>query len=146
MLRNDRVLLVEVSNGGNAPRAGSRIYASAVNVKCENHMSKYILERYDRVRIDDEYINMCISIQSGLVYKMQVNHHDPCLLKDFYTSEGVKYSEVYHIFTDGEDEKMFIMSIATFQDNEAFEREDLRSIIRSEMSFITMEFERFREK
>lgn len=141
----ERVLLLEVSNGGNTPRPGSKVYASAVNVKhMDSLMGKEILEKYERVKIDDEYINMCITVQAGNEYRMHVEKHHNCLLKDFYVAEGVKYSEVYHIYTDGEDEKMFILTVSTYRDKETFKRDELRAIIRAEVMFIRMEFERLR--
>ena len=56
-----RVLLLEISNGGNMPKCGSIMHASAVNVKHDDiEAGRSILEKYNRVRIDYEYINMCI--------------------------------------------------------------------------------------
>jgi hypothetical protein len=141
----ERVVLDEISNGGNTPMPGSRMFSNAINAKHTNlSLGREILERYDHVRIDDEFIKMCIMIQSGDPYKMIVKDAKECLLKDFYLNEGVKYSEVYHIFTDGIEEKMFILEISTSQPNEYFNRDGIRAAINAEIAFIRSEFEKFR--
>ena len=66
------------------------------------------------------------------------------LLKSFYISEGIQYSEVFHIYTDGKDEKMFIISISTENDDEFFEKQGIRATIKSEVNLIRSEFERYR--
>lgn len=141
-----RVLLLEISNGGNVPRCGSIMYASAVNVKHDDiEMGRSILEKYNRVRIDDEYINMCIEAERTKgAYKIMVQDSRESLLKSFYMTEGIQYSEVFHIYTDGKDEKMFIMSVATENDDETFNKQGIRALINSEVSIIRSEFERYR--
>lgn len=59
-------------------------------------------------------------------------------------TEGIQYSEVFHIYTDGKDEKMFIMSVATENDDETFNKQGIRALINSEVSIIRSEFERYR--
>lgn len=141
-----RVLLVELSNGGNIPRPGSRMYASAINVKhVDIGFERQILEWYDRVQVDESYIKMCIQVKdTGRPYIFDVEKHEPCLLKSYYVTEHIKYSEIYHVFTDGKDEKMFILSVATQTDGERFESPGLRASILAEVSFIQNEFEKYR--
>lgn len=141
-----RVLLLEISNGGNSPRPGSKMYASAINVKHDDTSAgREILERYNRVLIDDQYINMCIQVrETNKPYIIDVKNSPESLLKSFYLSEGISYSEIYHIYTDGYDEKMFILSVSTIEEDEKFSREGIRAIINSEVNIIRSEFETYR--
>jgi len=143
-----RVLLLEISNGGNCPMPGSRMYASAINVKHDDQLAgRELLSKYEKVQIDDHYINMCVSIkEAGEPYKIDVNNENTSdsLLKSFYTAEGITYSEIYHVYTDGEEEKMFIISISTMNEGELFRRDGIRAIIRTEVNVIRSAFEKYR--
>lgn len=145
-----RVLLLEVSNGGHVPRPGSRMYVNAINVKHDDaDVGRDILQRYEHVQIDDDYIKMCISVQeTNRPYVINLNNAlkvDANLLESYYLSEGILYSEVYHIYTDGSDEKMFIMSISTINKGEDFQREGIRATINAEVNMIRSQFEKYRE-
>lgn len=110
----DRVLLIKVTNGGATPRLGSTIYASAIKATAETQAeSRKIEEIYAKVRVDDAYIKMCIRAAQGEVYEFDVAKHEECILKDFYMSEDVKYAEIYHLYTDIDEDAMYIISLAT---------------------------------
>lgn len=145
----DRVLLLEVSNGGHRPKPGSIMYANAINAKVNGHggtaEERVIITRYNRVQIDNNYISMCVSAQSSnSPYAFKVDSHVDCMLKDIYQSEHIEFAEIHHICTDAKDEKMFILSIATRTHNEFFSETLLRSAINSEVMVIKNEFSKYR--
>lgn len=141
----DRVLLMEVTNGGNAPKPGSIMYARAIEAKAaDSDKEQWILSRYESVRIDDAYINMVLqSAHTGQCYAFYVKTHADCLLKNIYITEGVKYSELYHLYTDLERQKMFIMTIATYVDGVSFGSASDKAIINLSVQEIREEFESY---
>ena len=150
-LKITRVLLIEVSNGGDMPIPGSRIYATAVNAKMHNEMGETdrmaevkALADYNRIAVDDCYIRMLIQAQSQGHYKFVTSKEQDCLLKDIYTTAGVHYSEIYHIYTDGIAKKMFILSVATSLPDEDFSKAPLRAMINTAINSIRSHFEEFR--
>lgn len=112
----ERILLLEVTNGGNAPKPGSIMYARAIEAQAPtSEQAQEMIRRYESVRIDDNYINMVLqSANTHRPYCFDVDRHEDCLLRNIYITEGVRYSEVFHLFTDTERQKMFIMTIASF--------------------------------
>ena len=143
----DRVFLLEVSNGGHAPQPGSAIYARAIHAKHVDRLLEQDMKiNYEKVKIDDAYISMIIAAhsQENRPYKFDVKHHPECLLKDLYTAENVQYSEVFHICTDPVDQKTFILSVATMQEDEKFSNPQLRSAINAEVMKIKSEFDKAR--
>lgn len=146
-----RVVLLEISNSGDMPMPGSKMYATAITAKIDDEEGKTNREAelravidYNRILIDDHYIRMLLSVKSGGVYKFVVGSEPSCLLKDIYTNEGVNYSEIFHIFTDGRTKKMFILSIATHLKTEDFESTPLRSFINTAVNGIRSNFETYR--
>lgn len=143
----DQVFLFEIGNGGHKPKPGSVLYARSIEVRLDDHsLRDKLLNKYAKVRLDQNYINMLIQTQiSELPYIFQTNSHPDCLLKHFYTNENIKYSEIYHVFTDMKDEKMFVLSIATHKDNQLFEKQSLRAFINTEIMQIKNCFEEYRK-
>lgn len=110
----DRVLLIKIMNGGDMPRVGSPIYAKSIKAfSYHSWTESEIEENYKGVRVDDEYIKMCVAVAQGDDYVMDVESHKDCLLRDFYRAEGVVLSQVYHIFTDTDSHEMYILSVAS---------------------------------
>ncbi len=145
----NRVFLLEVSNGGHKPRPGSIIYAKAIEIKVDsdlpNNSREDLLYKYERVRVDENYIRMVLQAQlSEEPYKFYVDNHEHCILKDFYINEEVKYSEINHVYTDIEGEKMFILSISTTKENEYFETETVRALINSSLDQLIYNFTVYR--
>lgn len=117
----DRVLLLRVTNGGNIPRPGSNIYASALDVTTWSlDLEREILGRYKSVKVDAKYIEMCAQLAETpeLAYKINVPENPTSLLEGWYQVEKVVQSWVYGIhinsFKDDNREKFeqYILSIA----------------------------------
>ena len=141
-----RVFLVEVSNGGAKPRPGSVMYAKAVELRTEDRkVGEWLKEKYKQVPLDGPYIDMCIQAQSSNApYVFDVEEHAPCILRDFYLAEKIRYSEIHHIYTDVEVEKMFIMSVATRGLPEDFQDERLKAYVQTEVMQIRASFNEYR--
>ena len=141
-----RVLLVELTNGGDKPNVGGSMHATAIDVKVNKAHIKsrdYILKKYDGVRVDARYIEMCIKAQKEGVVFIDVDKMQDQFLKNWYRAEGIVYSEVYHIYTDVESESMFILSVAT-PDINADITDEMRTLINIEIGFIRDRFEKYR--
>ena len=150
LLEVNRVFLLEVSNGGHRPKPGGVIYAKSIEIKVDfdspNNTRDDLLAKYEKVRVDESYIRMILQAQmTEKPYTFLVDKHDPCILKSFYLSEGVKYSEIYHIYTDPTVEKMFILSISTTKENETFKNEVTKAVIESEINHLIYNFTVYRE-
>jgi hypothetical protein len=120
----ERVLLLEVSDSGEAPKPGSRMFSRAIDVKLGNHDSKPrqdILAHYGEFLIDQAYIDMVIEAKrTQRAYRFDVDKHPPCLLRSIYIDESIKYSEIYHVYSDTEKWKQYIVSISTNKEGEQF--------------------------
>ena len=144
----ERVLLLEISNGGSRPKPGGRVYANAVEIKLDKHHTKFsreeLLNRYKGVELDENYIYMVIESENKGVYKFHTEQEREGLLKSLYINEGIKYSEIYHIHTDAKKDKMFILSVSTHKDKEEFMDEKLSALIVSEITVIKTAFKNYR--
>lgn len=145
-----RVLLLEISNGGNRPKPGSVVYARVVEAKITTNEVKSfsklkILKAYENLRVDESYIKMILLAQNtNEPYKFDVANHSDCMLKDIYLTEGIKYSEINHVHTDPVAEKMFIVSIATNIEGQKFENNILRAKINLEIAQLVVNFNIYR--
>ncbi len=144
----ERVLLIEVSNGGDRLMPGSIAYANAIDIvlddQHEDEEAK-LLKRYTNVRLDPDYLNMCVEAEQKGVYKFITSNESPCLLKDFYINEGIKYSEIFHIYTDVRKRCRFIMSISTHKEVRFESDGGLRAFINTEVMQIRTAFKKYRE-
>lgn len=147
-----RVVLLEISNGGDQPRPGSTMYASAVQVRRDTAegdrditAEKALKEKYNRVTLDDHYIRMLVQIQTSGIYKFNVKNSENCMLRNFYITECIKYSEIYPVYVDRDAKKMFILSIATDQVDQLFENGPTRAFICTAVTTIQSLFETYRE-
>lgn len=141
-----RVYLVKLSNGGSTPKPGSTINASGVYAECETKIdAQKLVKRYQKVRVDDQYIKMCIDAANNPTHPViiDVENAPDSILKQFYMAEGIKYSEVYWIYTDGENDSMYIMSVATHKENERFEATQYRVRISLGVQKIMNEFDKY---
>jgi len=144
-----RVFLLEISNGGDRPKPGSIVYAKAVEVKVDSESPKnrreQLLSKYEKIRLDENYIRIVLEAQaSGEPYQFNVISHKECMLLDLYKTEAITYSEIYHVYTDPSTEKMFILSISTDLESEAFEDDLVRAIIRTEINYLRENFVQYR--
>lgn len=144
----DRVLLLEISNGGDKPMPGSKMYAKAVEVFATDQSRAELLDRYKKVNLDNSYIRMVIEAESKAKdlghYAFDVERHEDCILKAFYVNEGVLYSEIYHVHTDADAKAMFIISVASKHTKEHFEKPATRQAITARVTEIRNNFELWR--
>lgn len=143
LTKADRVLLLEVSNSGGIPKAGEKIYSRAIEVKLEdNSLRLPILNDYEKIRVDQEYISMVIEAkEKKMPYVFDVENHRGCLLKSLYEQEGIKYAEIYHIYSDTDKWRQFIVSVSTFSDDERFDDEHQMAIISNNIHRMRQAFE-----
>jgi hypothetical protein len=143
----DRVFLLEVSNGGSKPRLGAKMYARAIELKLDEKFATStrdaLLAKYNEVMIDESYIRMVIELAEKGHYDFDIDKEHDCLLKQHYSAEGVRFSRVFHIYTDHEEEKMFILSVATFGDDKLNDKK-LKDVIQSEVNEIRDYFRKYR--
>ena len=144
----DRVFLLEVANGGNSPRVGSKMYARGIEIKVDEDISNTsrgdLLAKYNEVLLDEGYINMCIKILHNKHYDFNTDNELDGLLKQHYLSEGVNHSRIFHIYTDHTDEKMFILSVGSFREDK-LDDPKLKDIIQSDVNEIRDYFRKYRE-
>jgi len=124
-----RVLIVAFGNGGKIPKVGSDYYASAIDTSSFSKEKEHqILERYNSVKVDSEYIDFC----SRLAINNDYRHHYKVpsrelvandkltKLQGWYREENIQESFIFHIATDaqvGDNEvfKMYIISLAIYE-------------------------------
>ena len=147
----DRVLLLEVTNSGSMPTAGEKVYSRAVEVKLDkesNFLERLkILANYEKILVDSQYVNMVVQAkETGEPYRFNVADHKPCLLRDIYETEGIKYSEIYHIYSDTKRWKQFILSVSTYKENQTYNSEKTRAIINMNVHKIRQTFDQYRKQ
>jgi len=144
--RIDRVFLLEISNGGHSPRPGSKLYAKSIKITLEerNFSKEELINMYEKLPLDYNYIQMIINAQQEGFYYFDTEKEKPCMLKSLYQNEGIQCSEIYHIHTDIDEEKMFILSASTYNDPETFKGESFRAFLSTEIMVIRSNFKRYR--
>lgn len=145
----DRVFMLEISNGGNKPTVGRKMYARGIEMKVDSEVSldsrDTLLKKYKEVELDEAYIYMCIEIQEKGIYIFDTEKEKSSVLKTLYEGEGVEYSVIYHIHTDMDEEKMFIMSVGTHTDKNRLLNHRLQAIVNSEVNEIQNYFRKYRD-
>lgn len=124
-----RVLILAFGNGGKIPKVGGDYYATAIDTSTfSKEGEQRILERYERVKVDADYIEFC----SRLTINNDYRHHykvptreqkkdkELTLLQGWYRAERISESYILHLATEaqtGENEKfkMFILSLAFYE-------------------------------
>lgn len=141
-------IIYEISNGGNRPKPGSKMYMSALYIKHDQFIEeKLLLEKYNKTQIDDSVINMCVSVQESdnpYVLDLDINKNQ-CMLTDNAVDDKINYMEYYGIYVDGIEEKSFIMAIAAAGKKEKFEGKEIRAMINTHRNVIKQEFKMHRE-
>lgn len=144
----DRVFMLEVSNGGHKPTVGRKMFARGIEMKIDSETSletrDTLLKKYAEVELDEAYIYMCIEIQEKGHYDFETDNQHDCVLKTLYKGEGVQYSRIYHIYTDMQEEKMFIMSVGTHTDIDILKSEKIQYVIDSQVNEIQNYFRKYR--
>lgn len=108
------VRFFEISNEGHTPKVGSRIFAKSIDIEDQDPIRGLELkERYKKVQLDSNYVNMIIEAEKHGSYDFDVDKEPDGILKHFYKSEKIVYSEVYYLGIRPEQKKMFIVSVTT---------------------------------
>lgn len=107
----DRIVLWAAHNSGGLPRVGSPLYASAVHwVVRKQHRDKW--QNYQSVPVDTFYVGMLLKMHQGGEVHFNPDNEPECMLKDFYTLEGVTDSYLFYL---GIRENQFLyVSIAKY--------------------------------
>ena len=124
-----RVLILAFGNGGKIPKVGSDYYTSAIDTSTFSKEKEHqILERYNSVKVDSEYIDFCSKLAMHNDYRHHykvpkredVTNDKLTKLQGWYREENIQESFIFHIATDaqgGENErfKMYILSLAVYE-------------------------------
>lgn len=149
-----QVFLIEVSNDGSRPKPGSKLYAKGIEVKMDySHAPKHVeqptreelLYKFEKLRCDEAYIQMCLEVSaSSKRFEFIMEEQQGTLLWNVYKSRGIGFCEVHHLYTDSKADKMYILSVATFDKQLRFNEPEVRAIIDSSIDQIRIHFETFR--
>jgi len=110
----ERVVIFKSKNGSGMPRLGSRLHTSAVYEMHSHNYAHNLVERYENVSLDGDYISMLLDLQTSGMVRLVVDKMNESLLKTIYKTEGIKYSELYYLHTT--ESGMYYVSIATTSD------------------------------
>lgn len=134
-----RILRLAIRNGGSIPRVGSVLKAFSLDAVAPSPaMSAKIVDKYDGVKVDSAYAEMCAQIASKLYdpeyyYHVIVpakpkNKEDAekerlTLLQAFYRSEKIKEAYIYGLAIDVFNDKktgeekfvLYILSVAIYE-------------------------------
>lgn len=115
----DRFMIFKGEDSAGVLAAGKKLYISAQYEKFYRHNERMqsISSLIQRWEADPEYYRMFASILRGDVYRVKVCDMPDCKLKDIYTSQGVKYSEVGHLMTTADSALVFYYSLASSADD-----------------------------
>lgn len=118
----NRFLILKTENGGGRPIVGRAIYASVI-YEDYNSPFKSVRNEYQRLLVDQEYIQMLIEAQSQGVSSLVVKQMpDKSILKRIYTQEQVKYSEIFYLHQNKKE--YWYCSIATNEDVDHYNGSD----------------------
>lgn len=107
----ERFLVLMLTNGGGDPHPGARLYATAlVNELDDTYQHKH--RDYDQVEVDTDYIERVIRARASGAQRMHVSVMGDSLLKRFYDAEGVRYAELYYLFST--ERETYFCSAATY--------------------------------
>ena len=114
----DRFLILKTENGGGKPRLGSHLYASVLYESIHTPLTS-VKGDYQRLLVDDIYVKMLSDIGPGTANKLDISKMKDGILKNIYTVEQIKYSEIHYV---GETDSVFLyLSIATCAENNTFD-------------------------
>ncbi len=141
----DRMMIFCGQDSAGILAAGKKLYISAQYEKFYRHNEKMqsIASMIQRWEADTEYYKMFSRILQGEIYKIKVPDMPDCKLKDIYTSQGVKYSEIGHLMTTNDNSLVFYYSMASSSDDKT--NADDRMIADSQLSIIKNVFEKHKK-
>lgn len=143
----DLVYLLEISNDGNIPRAGSKIFARLIEIKTHPDSKKnrnYFMQTYGEFRIDEQYINMVLEAKHTQVgVEIKRDKMPACLLKNILLSESIDYVEYYHVYSDTDKWRQYIIGIAT-KDKTVRHSEFTDAMIENNITQIRYNFNEYR--
>lgn len=92
------------------------------NVDGTKNISVGATSRYSRLVIDEEYYKMIKEVKEKGVYRISNSSQPNGILKRIYDFEGVKYSNLYYLYSfyDEKNDMIFFLSIAKHS-NQPFE-------------------------
>lgn len=107
-----RFLVLRLSNGGGDPFPGARLYATAIVNELDDY-NKHRVRDYEQIEVDNAYIERVIRASTTKKQVIRVSAMQEEMLRDFYTAEGVKYSELYYLFSTGNE--TFFCTAASYE-------------------------------
>ena len=141
------VYLLEVSNDGDMPRAGSKIFARLIEIKTnpvEFKDKEYYMHNYEEFLIDEQYINMVLEAkQTKKAVKFITSESKPCILKTISLAEDVTYTEYFHVYSDTEKWRQYIIGISTRQ-KDVPDNHTTNAMIENNITQIRYNFKKYR--
>lgn len=79
------------------------------------------IARYHNIQVDDEYRKMLKLSETNGHVEFKIAEMENCLFKNIYTSEGIKYAKVIHLFRksiDRDNDLLVYSNVSTHTDEE----------------------------
>lgn len=108
-IKAPRVLILKSENGGGIPRATDHVYLSILEEAPDSDI-RSIKQDVQKLPSDNHYNNLLLDVLENGYSEVCIESMGDGMLKDFYTSDGIKYSYVKPIITL--DNKFIYMSVA----------------------------------
>jgi len=94
------------------------ICCAAVHEKHKNENHERLVEKYKRIEVDANYIQMLLETISAGRKTLDVDKMEPGLLRSIYRSEGIQHAECYFL---GKNEKeVYYCTLATTKEKQRF--------------------------
>ena len=107
-----RVILFAGHNNGGIPRLTCGFWVSSIfSHVVEAHRNKS--REYNNIPVDSSYVSMLIGTQLRSYMRFVVDEMEPCQLKNYYISEGIKDSIV--VFIGIYEQKFMYISMANYE-------------------------------
>lgn len=149
-----RVFMLEVGNGGDVAKPGSTIYARGVDIFIDRKKiakpdkgKDWNLRKFEAIKVDGDYVRMVINAKMTQgPYKFDVKKKSDCLLKRIYLEQGIKYALIYHIYSDVNSWKEYIISVSVYDNSDIsiLEEEENMALIENNIHTIRNNFKKYR--
>lgn len=108
-----RCLVLKLTNGGGEPVPGKTYYSTAMVGEVDS-VYKHKPIHYEAIQIDNEYIAMVAKARAERRVQLLVETMPYCILRTFYKSEGVQFSEAHYLCST--PDATYFMTFATYDE------------------------------
>jgi hypothetical protein len=150
-----RVFLLEVSDSGEIVKPGSKLFARGIDIFIDDWQlleygnpeagRDWNINKFSEVKVDDNYARMVIQAKATQQpYVFDVEKHEDCTLKSIYVEQGIVYSEIYHIYSDTNCWKEYILSISAYSKEIKEQKGFSKAVIENNIEQIRYNFKKYR--